>query len=99
MGRDVNFLHSASLESLLTRRSVLVGDDNPAFEGVFEFCSISAGGSICVFPQPFSLTIMKGTINFRRRTTDSVWGRRHRNQLGGGTTPREKARGLRLLLH
>ncbi|KAG6841214.1 hypothetical protein C0991_000660 [Blastosporella zonata] len=25
----------------------LVGDDNPAFEGVFEFCSISAGGSIC----------------------------------------------------
>ncbi|RDB19796.1 Histone deacetylase Rpd3 [Hypsizygus marmoreus] len=25
----------------------LVGEDNPAFEGVFEFCSISAGGSIC----------------------------------------------------
>ena len=25
---------------------VLVGDDNPPFEGVFEFCSISAGGSI-----------------------------------------------------
>ncbi|KAL0573097.1 hypothetical protein V5O48_008868 [Marasmius crinis-equi] len=25
----------------------LVGDDNPPFEGVFEFCSISAGGSIC----------------------------------------------------
>ncbi|KAI0053789.1 hypothetical protein FA95DRAFT_1508429 [Auriscalpium vulgare] len=24
----------------------LVGDDNPGFEGVFEFCSISAGGSI-----------------------------------------------------
>ncbi|KAH9965753.1 histone deacetylase [Russula dissimulans] len=24
----------------------LVGDDNPAFEGVFEFCSISAGGTI-----------------------------------------------------
>ncbi|EMD33755.1 hypothetical protein CERSUDRAFT_142079 [Gelatoporia subvermispora B] len=24
----------------------LVGDDNPVFEGVFEFCSISAGGSI-----------------------------------------------------
>ncbi|TFK43975.1 histone deacetylase RPD3 [Crucibulum laeve] len=24
----------------------LVGDDNPAFEGVFDFCSISAGGSI-----------------------------------------------------
>ncbi|KAG6836392.1 hypothetical protein H0H93_008537 [Arthromyces matolae] len=25
----------------------LVGEDNPAFEGVFEYCSISAGGSIC----------------------------------------------------
>lgn len=25
---------------------VLVGEDNPAFEGVFEFCTISAGGSI-----------------------------------------------------
>ncbi|KAF9812747.1 hypothetical protein IEO21_05997 [Rhodonia placenta] len=24
----------------------LIGDDNPAFEGVFEFCSISAGGSL-----------------------------------------------------
>ncbi|ETW84192.1 hypothetical protein HETIRDRAFT_155388 [Heterobasidion irregulare TC 32-1] len=24
----------------------LVGDDNPAFEGIFEFCSISAGGTI-----------------------------------------------------
>ena len=31
---------------LLTRYPVLVGDDNPAFEGVFEFCSISAGGSL-----------------------------------------------------
>lgn len=25
---------------------VLTGDDNPAFEGLFEFCSISAGGSV-----------------------------------------------------
>jgi histone deacetylase 1/2 len=25
---------------------VLIGEDNPVFEGVFEFCSISAGGSI-----------------------------------------------------
>lgn len=25
---------------------VLLLDDNPAFEGLFEFCSISAGGSI-----------------------------------------------------
>jgi hypothetical protein len=26
--------------------SVLMGEDNPTFEGLFEFCSISAGGSI-----------------------------------------------------
>ena len=25
---------------------VLTGEDNPAFEGLFEFCSISAGGSV-----------------------------------------------------
>lgn len=25
---------------------VLVGEDNPAWDGLFEFCSISAGGSI-----------------------------------------------------
>jgi histone deacetylase 1/2 len=31
---------------LLTNPTVLVGEDNPAFEGIFEFCSISAGGSI-----------------------------------------------------
>lgn len=31
---------------LIPHLLVLVGDDNPAFEGVFEFCSISAGGSI-----------------------------------------------------
>lgn len=31
------------------RRLVLVGEDNPAFEGLFEFCSISAGGSISKF--------------------------------------------------
>lgn len=27
-------------------RAVLIGEDCPAFEGLFEFCSISAGGSI-----------------------------------------------------
>lgn len=34
------------LISYTKRREVLVGEDNPAFDGVFEFCSISAGGSI-----------------------------------------------------
>ncbi|KAF9257791.1 histone deacetylase [Marasmius fiardii PR-910] len=29
----------------------LVGDDNPPFEGLFEFCSISAGGSIAAAQQ------------------------------------------------
>ena len=26
--------------------AVLTGEDNPAFDGLFEFCSISAGGSL-----------------------------------------------------
>ncbi len=38
---------------------VLVGEDNPAFEGVFEFCSISAGGSICAW---FLLLPGKGDV-------------------------------------
>ena len=37
----------------------LVGDDNPPFEGVFEFCSISAGGSVGAFA-PF-FTILSGS--------------------------------------
>lgn len=33
----------------------LVGDDNPPFEGVFEFSSISAGGSIGAwYPPPYA---------------------------------------------
>ncbi|KAF8180206.1 histone deacetylase RPD3 [Pholiota molesta] len=47
----VNFLASVTPETVekmtYQRTRFLVGDDNPAFEGVFEFCSISAGGSIC----------------------------------------------------
>jgi len=47
----VQFLHRVTPETVeeLTGHGsrFLVGDDNPAFEGVFEFCSISAGGSIC----------------------------------------------------
>ncbi|GLB34298.1 putative histone deacetylase [Lyophyllum shimeji] len=46
----VQFLHRVTPETVeeLTGHGsrFLVGDDNPAFEGVFEFCSISAGGSI-----------------------------------------------------
>jgi histone deacetylase 1/2 len=34
------------LISLSTHPAVLVGEDNPAWDGLYEFCSISAGGSI-----------------------------------------------------
>ena len=27
--------------------TVLIGEDCPAFDGLYEFCSISAGGSLC----------------------------------------------------
>jgi histone deacetylase 1/2 len=36
-------MHRFTTDATVT---VLAGDDNPAFEGVFEFSSISAGGSI-----------------------------------------------------
>ncbi|ESK86297.1 histone deacetylase rpd3 [Moniliophthora roreri MCA 2997] len=46
----INFLHKVTPETAqdMTFHGTrfLVGDDNPPFEGVFEFCSISAGGSI-----------------------------------------------------
>ncbi|KIM38720.1 hypothetical protein M413DRAFT_447667 [Hebeloma cylindrosporum] len=46
----VHFLHGVTPETAekLTYSGTrfLVGEDNPAFDGVFEFCSISAGGSI-----------------------------------------------------
>lgn len=31
-------------------RTVLTGEDNPAFDGLFEFCAISAGGSVGAHP-------------------------------------------------
>ncbi|KAI0336353.1 histone deacetylase RPD3 [Cubamyces sp. BRFM 1775] len=46
----VNFLSRVTPENAqqLTYQGTrfLVGEDNPAFDGVFEFCSISAGGSV-----------------------------------------------------
>ncbi|KAG7086764.1 hypothetical protein E1B28_002696 [Marasmius oreades] len=46
----IQFLERVTPETVeeLTYRGTrfLVGEDNPAFEGLFEFCSISAGGSI-----------------------------------------------------
>lgn len=46
--RCMDFLELLFIRVLTTffSQQVLVGEDNPAFEGVFEFCSISAGGSI-----------------------------------------------------
>ncbi|TRM68856.1 hypothetical protein BD626DRAFT_392509 [Schizophyllum amplum] len=46
----VDFLNKVSPETVrelsYNGSRFLVGDDNPAFEGVFEYCQISAGGSI-----------------------------------------------------
>lgn len=36
----------------------LIGEDCPAFEGLFEFCSISAGGSIGMSPLPLLLLLL-----------------------------------------
>ncbi|KAF8967474.1 hypothetical protein BDZ97DRAFT_2056877 [Flammula alnicola] len=46
----VHFLYNVTPETAekmtFSGTRFLVGEDNPAFEGVFEFCTISAGGSI-----------------------------------------------------
>ncbi|KAG8923561.1 hypothetical protein FRC01_012602 [Tulasnella sp. 417] len=46
----IDFLHRVSPETAQEMTyggtRFLVGEDNPAFDGLFEFCSISAGGSI-----------------------------------------------------
>jgi histone deacetylase 1/2 len=41
---------------------VLVGDDNPAFDGVFEFCSISAGGTIGAFSSAMLSPVRRRSI-------------------------------------
>jgi len=46
MARDVSDRSGVFTCFSLIVLTVLVGEDNPAFEGIFEFCSISAGGSI-----------------------------------------------------
>ena len=45
--RCTSLIHFKRPELML--RAVLVGDDNPAWDGLFEFCSLSAGGSIGVW--------------------------------------------------
>ena len=45
----------------LTTFPVLVGEDNPAFEGVFEFCSISARGSIGTHTHPSFISLSNPT--------------------------------------
>jgi hypothetical protein len=52
MGRGVSYTPYRSAGTTLMIGEVLVGEDNPAFEGVFEFCSISAGGSIGISIPP-----------------------------------------------
>jgi hypothetical protein len=46
MERDVSYTLVVTQLAVDPSLEVLVGDDNPAFDGVFEFCSISAGGTI-----------------------------------------------------
>ncbi|KAF8589634.1 histone deacetylase [Ramaria rubella] len=46
----VDFLNKVTPETMeeltISGQRYLTGEDNPAFEGLFEFCSISAGGSV-----------------------------------------------------
>lgn len=77
---------------------VLVGEDNPAFEGVFEFCSISAGGSIgqSISAPP---TKIHSYSYFRCCSKNNIRSSRHRHQLGRRTAPCQKAGSFWVLLH
>lgn len=48
---DPQGVDAARIRSRSDTRSVNVGDDCPVFDGLFEYCSISAGGSMGPFDQ------------------------------------------------
>lgn len=86
--------------SLIDFSTVLMGEDNPAFEGLFEFCSISAGGSIGGFTQQFILSLTSySTCRRSCGAADHLWGHRYRHQLGGWSASRQKTRSFGVLLH
>lgn len=83
--------------------SVNVGDDCPVFDGLFEYCSISAGGSMG------TLRISSGRRSLRltRRLSSVYRGSgatvtrqvRHCHQLGRWSPPRQEGRSEWILLH
>lgn len=81
---------------------VNVGEDCPVFHGMYEFCQISAGGSLGTrffLPFfPFVLGLMIARRFRSRRHQDQPRASRHLRQLGWRSASREKVRGIGLLL-
>lgn len=83
---------------MITHSIGLIGEDCPPFEGLWEFCSISAGGSIGEqrFPRstsciPVSCMKLELTQDSRRGTTKLRRGG-YRHQLGRRAASRQKDR-------
>lgn len=49
----------AMLMHVLATFAVNVGDDCPVFDGLFEYCSIAAGGSMGSYPERRMVSLMK----------------------------------------
>ena len=76
-----------------------VGDDCPVFDGLFDYCSISAGGSMGEWvPYSSQLRVLREFI--RNRGCSALESRQVRYccELGGWLASRQEERGKRLLL-
>jgi len=61
-GHDVRNVYPSLRAESDSPFEVLVGEDNPAFDGLFEFCSISAGGSIGIYKSLRNNPILTWTL-------------------------------------
>lgn len=75
---------------LMTCVSGNVGDDCPVFDGLFEFCAISAGGSMGTLSQARIFYIVAENYPARGRRSTQPGQMRHCHKLGWWFTPREE---------
>jgi histone deacetylase 1/2 len=71
-----------------------IGNDCPVFDGLFHYCQISAGGSVCLLLCVIVVIFVK---NSECNTSESTKVR-HSNKLGWWFASREKIRSFRILL-
>lgn len=85
--------------------AVNVGEDCPVFDGLFEFCQLSVGGSVgewepyfALMSAIFSAAGLTIVVAFSRGCEVEQTADRHCHQLGWRPSPRQEIRGLGILL-